>query len=116
MAVKKVRYQSRSVEHHVAAPRTDVWPAVTALLGNGHWSVQDLSVEPPWRMAVELSRHNTDLVFLQSTVLIRDDGDSCHVAWALVFDPEPSQAGMAVAERLLDEMRAELQGLAKQFG
>ena len=46
------------------------------------------------------------------TVLIRDDGPTCHVAWGLVFDPEPSDYALAEAERLLEVMSAQLGDLA----
>ena len=45
-------------------------------------------------------------------MLIRDDGPTCHVAWGLVFDPEPSDDALAEAERLLEVMSAQLGELA----
>lgn len=115
MAPKKIRYQSRSVERSIGVPREQVWPEVVTLLGNGRWSVNDLSVEPPWRIAVELGREGSELEILQSTVLIRDDGPTCHVAWGLVFDPEPSDPGLRWAEGLLVTMASELEELAARL-
>ena len=96
-------------------PREQVWPEVVALLAQSHWSAADLSVEPPWRMSVELDRNGTGLEFLQSTVLIRDDGPTCHVAWGLVFDPEPTEECLVSADHLLGRMTTELTEMAHRL-
>ena len=72
----------------------------------------ELAVESPWRIAYEMATDDSPLTFWQSTVLIRDDGPTCHVAWGLVFDPEPSDDALAEAERLLEVMSAQLGDLA----
>ena len=111
MAPKKIRYQSRSVETHVDRPRDEVWPSVTAMI-RGEQPSAELSVEPPWRFAYEMPTADSALSFWQSTVLIRDDGPTCHVAWSLVFDPEPDAAALAESERILAAMQAALDRLA----
>lgn len=113
MAPKKIRYQSRSVEVHVDRPRDEVWPSVVEMIRRGEPSAE-LSVEPPWRFAYEMATGDTALSFWQSTVLIRDDGSSCHVAWSLVFDPEPDAEALQESERILADMRDALERLAAQ--
>lgn len=110
MPPKKIRYQSRSVEQHVDRPRVDVWPAVVDMV-RAWGPAAELSVEPPWRLAYEMPTEASALSFWQSTVLIRDDGPTCHVAWSLVFDPDPDDAAVAESERILTSMRERLAGL-----
>ena len=111
MAATKIRYQSRSVEQHIDRPRSDIWPDVLAMV-RGWEPSAELAVESPWRIAYEMATDDSPLTFWQSTVLIRDDGPTCHVAWGLVFDPEPSDDALAEAERLLEVMSAQLGDLA----
>ena len=111
MAAKKIRYQSRSVEQHVDRPRTEVWPDVLAMVRAWEPSAE-LSVEAPWRIAYEMPTAGRAMTFWQSTVLIRDDGPTCHVAWSLVFDPEPDEAALAESEAVLADMRGQLGELA----
>ncbi|MEM9466832.1 MAG: hypothetical protein AAGA90_15775 [Actinomycetota bacterium] len=111
MTPKKIRYQSRSVERRVERPREQVWPAALEMV-RAWGPATELSVEPPWRMAYEMATDDTPLTFWQSTVLIRDDGPTCHVAWSLVFDPEPDEEALAESERVLEAMQAGLAGLA----
>jgi hypothetical protein len=108
---KKIRYESRSVEQPVDRPREEVWPAVVELV-RGLGPADELAVEPPWRFAYEMPTDDSALGFWQSTVLIRDDGPTCHVAWSLVFDPEPDEAALAASEQILASMRAALATLA----
>ena len=96
MAATKIRYQSRSVEQHIDRPRSDIWPDVLAMVRSWEPSAE-LAVEPPWRIAYEMATDGSPLTFWQSTVMIRDDGPTCHVAWGLVFDPEPSDDALAEA-------------------
>jgi len=72
-------------------------------------------VEAPWRLCAEDAGSHPELDFFEGTFVIRDDGPTCHVSWGLVFDPEPSDAGLAEVERalaatagLLDELAAQL--------
>lgn len=111
MAPKKIRYQSRSVEQRVERPRDEVWPAVLAMV-RAWGPAAELSVEPPWRVAYEMATETSALDFWQSTVLIRDDGPTCHVAWGIVFDPEPDEPALAAVEEILDAMRRGLSELA----
>ena len=74
----------------------------------------ELSVEPPWRLAYEMPTDGSPLSFWQSTVLIRDDGPSCHVAWSLVFDPDPGADALAESERILASMIERLAVLAEE--
>jgi len=111
VAATKIRYQSRSVEQHIDRPRSDIWPDVLAMVRSWEPSAE-LAVESPWRIAYEMATDGSPLTFWQSTVLIRDDGPTCHVAWGLVFDPEPSDDALAEAERLLEVMSAQLGDLA----
>ena len=112
MAPKKIRYQSRSVETHVERPRDDVWADVVTMLRDEVGPAAELSFEPPWRFAYEMATDSSALEFWQSTVLIRDDGPTCHVAWGLVFDPEPSDAALAESVEILADMQAKLDAIA----
>ncbi len=60
-----------------------------------------LAVELPWRLCAEDAASHPDLGFFQGTFVIRDDGPTCHVSWGLVFDPEPTEAGLAEVDRAL---------------
>ena len=112
MAAKKIRYQSRSVEQRVGRPRDQVWVDVLAIIREQIVPAVELSVEPPWRFAYEMDTADSGFEFWQSTVLIRDDGPTCHVAWGLVFDPEPSEAALAESEQILADLQSKLDGLA----
>lgn len=111
MAPKKIRYQSRSVEQHVDRPRQEVWPAAVEMV-RAWRPAAELSVEAPWRLAYEMPTDDSPLSFWQSTVLIRDDGPTCHVAWSLVFDPDPDAEALAEAEQIVASMREQLTALA----
>lgn len=115
MAPKKIRYASRSVELPIGRPRDVVWPDVVTMVRAARPAVE-LSLEPPWRFAYEMPTDGTGLSFWQSTVLIRDDGPTCHVAWSLVFDPDPDAAALAASERVLESMRNALVELASGPG
>ena len=116
MAPKKIRYQSRSVETHVDAPRDAAWEHIVAVIRDEIAPSEELSFEPPWRFAYEMATDASALEFWQSTVLIRDDGPTCHVAWGLVFDPEPSDAALAESVEILADMQARLDALAARLG
>jgi hypothetical protein len=45
-----------------------------------------LSDEPPWRRVVRLDGAHTSPL-CQTTITIRDDGDTCLVAWSGLVDP-----------------------------
>ena len=101
------KHQSRSIECHLGVPRSEAWPAVEALVDALQPSVR-LSVEAPWRLVFERDTVDTALSFWEGTLLLRDDGDECHVAFSLVFDPDPSDAGMVEVERTMREMAGRL--------
>lgn len=103
----RTKHQSRSIEQHLAVGREAVWPAIDALAAELEPSARR-SVEPPWRLVFEIDASESGLELLQGTLLLRDDGDECHVAFGLVFDPEPSEAGRAEVERLLRDMAQRL--------
>lgn len=108
----KVKHQSRSVERHLRVTRAEAWVAVERLV-DGLNPVARLSVEPPWRLVFETDVTESPLDFWQGTFFIRDDGPECHVAFGLVFDPEPSEAGLAEVDRTLAGVAAclaELEG------
>ena len=90
--------------------RETVWPAIEALVAELEPSARR-SVEPPWRLVFEIDASELALEFLQGTLLVRDDDDECHVAFGLVFDPEPSEAGRVEVERLLRDMAQRLAAL-----
>ena len=115
MAPKKIRYQSRSVETHVDAPRNAVWERIVAVVRNLDRSTTELSFEPPWRFAYEVDTADSALEFWQSTVLIRDDGPTCHIAWGIVFDPEPSEAALDETAETLTHMQASLDAIADEL-
>ena len=106
----KLKHQSRSVEQHLAVPRSEVWPAVEALVDELGPAAR-LSVEPPWRLAFEMDTSASALDFWQGTFLIRDDGAECHVAFGLVFDPVPSEAVLAEVEVILADIARRLAAL-----
>ena len=91
MAPKKIRYQSRSVETHVDAPRDAVWERIVAVIRDEVQPAEELSFEPPWRFAYEVDTTDSALAFWQSTVLIRDDGPTCHIAWVSCSIPNPAR-------------------------
>ena len=115
MAPKKIRYQSRSVETHVDATRDAVWQRIVAVIRDEVRPAQELSFEPPWRFAYEVDTADSALDFWQSTVLIRDDGPICHVAWGLVFDPEPSEAALDESVEILAGMQVSLDAIAAEL-
>lgn len=115
----KVRYTSRSLERHIAAPREHTWPVFLAAieagvgpyvvegdpaphgagavlhlpLGDGAPLVETvLSLEPPWRRSYKVEG-DMPLDFYEGTFVFRDDGDECHLSWGVVVDPEPSEEG-----------------------
>ena len=106
----KVKHQSRSVEHHLRVPRAEAWAAIVALVDDLS-PRERLSVEPPWRLAFEMDTADSELDFWQGTFLVRDDGDECHVAFGLVFDPVPSDAVLAEVDEILAAMSTRLSEL-----
>lgn len=69
-----------------------------------------LSLEPPWRRSVRVEG-DLPLEFLETTFVLRDDGDECHLSWGVVVDPEPTEGGWAFLDlvmtaggRLMDQV------------
>ena len=69
-----------------------------------------LSFEPPWRRSAELI--GSPLEVLQLTFVLRDDESECHLAAALVGDPEPTPEGWAFLERVLEALEAAMKQIA----
>ena len=110
MAPPRKKHQSRSVERHFDAPRSVVWPRILeAVLSS---PAEALAIEAPWRLCSEDAVSHPDLEFFQGTFVIRDDGPTCLVSWGLVFDPEPTEAGLAAVESALAATTALLDQLA----
>lgn len=105
--MSKLKHQSRSVEQHLAVPRTEAWPMIDAIVAELGPAAR-LSVEPPWRLAFEMDTAASALDFSQGTFLIRDDGVECHVAFGLVFDPVPSDAVLDEVEGILADVARRL--------
>jgi hypothetical protein len=106
---KKPVYRTITLERHVAAPRTAAWEAMlTMLAGAGYETEGDpaphgpgstlrvripgydllertVSLEAPWRRVYQ-HVEGAPTPFAQGTTAIRDDGESCHVAWALIAE------------------------------
>ncbi len=127
----KKKHVSSSLERHVRAPRVRTWevllreiesktggyvlesePAahsVGAVLHRDHGDGRPplvetvLSHEPPWRRSCQIDG-DTGLDLCQGTFVIRDDGDECHVAWAVVVDPEPTVEGRAFLDATISAM------------
>ena len=75
MAPKKIRYQSRSVETHVDAPRDAVWERIVAVIRDEVQPAEELSFEPPWRFAYEVDTTHSalallNLIFLHSRLFV----------------------------------------------
>ena len=113
MAPKKIRYQSRSVETHVDA-RDAVWQRIVAVIRNGP-ARPGTVVRAAVAFCLRGRHRRLGLDFWQSTVLIRDDGPTCHIAWGLVFDPEPSEAAVDESVEILARMQASLDAIAAEL-
>lgn len=87
-----------------------MWPRIAAAVESS--SATTLAVEPPWRISAEDAQSHPDLEFFEGTFVIRDDGPTCLVSWGLVFDPEPTEAGIAAAKQALATTAALLDRLA----
>ena len=127
----KKKHVSSSLERHVLAPRDRTWEVLLreiesktggyvvegdpaphgagAVLhlddGGGRPPLVEtvLSYEPPWRRSCRIDG-DTGLELYQGTFVIRDDGDECHLAWAVVVNPEPSATGQAFLESAIAGM------------
>ncbi len=106
---KKPVYRTITLERHVAAPRAATWEAMlTMLAGAGYETEGDpaphgpgstlrvripgydllertVSLEAPWRRIYQ-HVEGAPTPFAQGSTTIRDDGGSCHVAWALIAE------------------------------
>jgi len=140
---KKIRYTSRSLERHIMAPREHAWAVFLAAIEDGvggyvvegdpaphgvgavlHVRLHDssaplvetvLSFEPPWRRSYKVEG-DLPLDFFEGTFVFRDDGEECHLAWGVVVDPEPTEAGwefLDVAIAFIDGFMDQLVALAE---
>lgn len=123
----KKKHRSASLERHVRATRDHTWATLLAELESATGYVEPgdppphgvgavlhvpfdpvgpplvetvISFEPPWRRVYRLEG-DTGLDLYEGTFALRDDGDECHLAWAVVADPEPSTEGEAFLERAI---------------
>ena len=105
----KKKHRSASLERHVRATRDHTWATLLAELESATGYVEPgdpplvetvISFEPPWRRVYRLEG-DTGLDLYEGTFALRDDGDECHLAWAVVADPEPSTEGEAFLERTI---------------
>ena len=127
----KKKHVSSSLERHVAAPRARTWEVLLreieaktggyvvegdpaphgagAVLhlddGDGRPPLVEtvLSYEPPWRRSCQIDG-DTGLDLYQGTFVIRDDGAECHLAWAVVVNPEPTVEGRAFLDGAISAM------------
>jgi hypothetical protein len=107
--VKKPVYRTVTVERTVAATRDEVWQALLRVLAAAGYETEGdpaphgpgatirvripgyellertVSLEAPWRRVY----HHTEGApggLAQGTTALRDDGDACHVAWAVIVE------------------------------
>jgi hypothetical protein len=135
-------YQTFTVERHVDAPRQAAWDALLAVLdGAGYETPGDppphgpgstlrvripgyellertVSLEAPWRRVYQ-HVEGAPARLAQGTTAIRDDGPTCHVAWALIAEAEEGgdeataafmAAARPVVERALERVAAIAEG------
>jgi hypothetical protein len=108
---KKPVYRTITLERHVDAPRERAWDALLDLLAAAGYETEGdpaphgpggtirvripgyellertISLEPPWRRVYQ-HVEGAPARFAQGTIAIRDDGATCHVAWALIAEAE----------------------------
>ncbi len=92
---KKKSYTTIVVESPMAATRPQVWQALQQLIFEAEAASSaefgdEMSNEPPWRYVY--SRSDVAAVLCECSVTIRDDGDTCNLAWAALIDPLPNGA------------------------
>lgn len=102
---ERPRYASCSVEQHIERPRSAVWEELLAVVDSEFADARKLSVEPPWRLCVDMADQEPDLDFVQVTWVLRDDGPQCHLAIGIVVEPEPTEAGLAARDRLVARLQ-----------
>lgn len=119
---KKPVYRTITLERHVAAPRSAAWEAMLSVLaGAGYETEGDpaphgpgstlrvripgydllertVSLEAPWRRVYQ-HVEGAPTPFAQGSTTIRDDGDTCHVAWSLIAEiVDGAQDGVGSAD------------------
>jgi hypothetical protein len=111
----KIQYRTTTLESPLPVPRVDAWEAITARAERRREGVRlsdhlgptaeiELSVEPPWRRVVRLDAgHESALV--QTSFTIRDDGQTCLLAWSCLIDP--TDLAEEDIEALVDAVRAD---------
>ncbi|MEL7207074.1 MAG: hypothetical protein AAGK32_02385 [Actinomycetota bacterium] len=117
---KKIAYRTATLERPLPVPREQAWAGLTAVLEGADGvgvGVPDrdvplarvpLSVEPPWRL-VERVDGDHPSPLLQTTVTIRDDGETCLVAWSTLVDP--TDVDPVALDALVDEVTVAGAGL-----
>ena len=111
----KLRYFSASVERSVSAPRAAAWDEAVAMARRVFADAVDVSVESPWRFVYEMPSGSRGLGLWQGTLLLRDDGEACHVAWSLVLHPEPADVVTEQAPLILSQMESGLDEVVHRF-
>jgi len=102
MAGPKIAYRTATLEQVLPVPRSVAWEAIGSVAaGRGDIALGEppvvvdevvLSDEPPWRRVVRLDGgHPSPLC--QTTITVRDDGDTCLFAWSCLIDPTGVEAG-----------------------
>jgi len=102
MAGPKIAYRTATVEQALPVSRSSAWAAVEAMAAARAGGVSSarppvgaaevvLSDEPPWRRVVSLEGGHPSRL-CQTTITIRDDGDTCLVAWSCLVDPTGVEA------------------------
>lgn len=93
----KISYRTATLERTLPVPRSRAWAALVDAIADrtsgldlasplGAVTEVVLSDEPPWRRVARLDgEHPSGLV--QTSFTIRDDGDTCLVAWSCLVDP-----------------------------
>jgi hypothetical protein len=112
MAPKRPKHQSRSLERHVAVDRERTWAALSAHVMSWRFTESVLADEAPWRRCTQLVDPE-GLELCQFTFFIRDDITESHLSWAIVWDPEPTETGVATVEGIVAAMQAELDAIVE---
>ncbi len=92
----KPTYRTLVHERPVAAPRTVTWDAVLVFLASpaaadAGFGQRVLSLEPPWRRVAEIV-DPTDVRMHQTSITLRDDGDTCLLVWSALMESEDATA------------------------
>lgn len=108
---KKKAYTTIVVESPMQAPRTDVWTHLLQLVESATTDEfgREMSNEPPWRYVY--SRETVATALCECSVTMRDDGESCNLAWAALIDPLPDGA----SDQFIGTVRSTFEGYVEQL-